>query len=89
MGLGADKVVLKQTVHDPELTISIKGYVKFTNGSHKGSYGKVQAMDDGNGRVIVKLALGGSVSVSEMLLIPVTKKDYEKNSKVLSMYKSN
>ncbi|KAL0271976.1 UNVERIFIED_CONTAM: hypothetical protein PYX00_005122 [Menopon gallinae] len=87
LGLGADKVVLQQTAHDPDLTISIKGYVKFVNGSHKGSYGQVEAMDDNNGRVIVKLALGGSVSVSEMLLVPVTKKEYEKNSKVLSMYK--
>lgn len=83
LGLGADKV-LARPPESEDLTIALKSYVKFRSGQRNGAYGQVEAVDADCGRVVVKLALGGNVSVSELLLIPVTRKDYEKNSKVLS-----
>lgn len=86
LGLGADKVVAKPAEGDEELTIAVKSYVKFVSGHNFGKYGQVEAVDGDTNRVVVKLALGGEiVSVSELILTPVTKKDYEKNSKIISL----
>ncbi|GLV35992.1 uncharacterized protein CBL_09790 [Carabus blaptoides fortunei] len=64
----------------------VKGaYIKVIAGYHKGSYGQIMGFDDESGRFIIKLALANiNVSLNEFLVTPVTKEDYNKNSKVLN-----
>ena len=76
----------KPSAENEDLTIAVKSYVKFVSGSNNGRYGQVQDVDAETNRVTVKLALGGVITVSENILVPVTKKEYEKNSKIISEY---
>ncbi|EEC17137.1 hypothetical protein IscW_ISCW012812 [Ixodes scapularis] len=48
----------------------------------------VEGLDDDNGRVIVKLALGGSAAtVNESFITLVTKKEYARDGKLLNKNK--
>lgn len=50
---------------------------------------QVQGLDDEAGRVIVRTALKGEVlTLHEFLVIPVTKEEYARNSKILSEFLS-
>ncbi|KAL3211231.1 hypothetical protein MRX96_036574 [Rhipicephalus microplus] len=66
----------------------IGAYIRIEEGSHKDLYGQVEGLDDENARVIVKLALGGkTVTVSELFVSLVSKKDYQKYGKLLNKEK--
>lgn len=91
MGLGADKLALQKKAAKSkekgaeELKVCKGSFVKITCGKYKSSYGEVEGFDDEEGRVVVKLALGGSkVSLTEFMVEAVTQTEYSKNSKVLS-----
>ncbi|CAK9824987.1 Omega-amidase NIT2 [Anthophora retusa] len=91
MGLGADKVTLQKQNTDSkkpeeELKIEKGTFVKIIAGKQANSYGQIEGFDDDAGRLIIKLALGGNtISVNEFMVQPVTKSEYSKNSKVLTL----
>ena len=58
--------------------------MKIIAGKQSNNYGQIEGFDDDAGRLIIKLALGGNISVNEFLVQPVTKSEYSKNSKVQS-----
>jgi hypothetical protein len=46
---------------------------------------QIEGMDDYSGRVFIKLAIGNIIeSVQEFMLLPVSKEEYTKSSKVIS-----
>ncbi|XP_069501386.1 G-patch domain and KOW motifs-containing protein [Ambystoma mexicanum] len=60
--------------------------VQIETGAHKELYGKVEGVDPDNARAMVKLAIGGKVvTVTQYSLRLVSKKEFEKNSKDLSL----
>ncbi|OAD55173.1 G patch domain and KOW motifs-containing protein [Eufriesea mexicana] len=93
MGLGADKVTLQKKNIDSkkqeeELKIEKGTFVKVIAGKQSNNYGQIEGFDDDAGRLIIKLALGGStISVNEFMVQPVTKSEYSKNSKILNAKK--
>ncbi|XP_066590900.1 uncharacterized protein [Prorops nasuta] len=92
MGLGADKVSIQKhnskTKQEEELKIEKGSFVKIIAGKQSNNYGEIQGLDDDAGRLIVKLALGGStISLNEFMVQPVSKTEYSKNSKVLNATK--
>ncbi|CAD5114699.1 DgyrCDS3743 [Dimorphilus gyrociliatus] len=95
MGLGADKSQVTQNkknkrIKDAEETEEdlklVKGaYCILTSGKFEDYYGIIEALDENNGRAIVKLALRPeSVSVSQYHVDAVSSKEYEKYSKYLN-----
>jgi G patch domain/KOW motif-containing protein len=53
------------------------------------SYLQVEGIDEDNARVVIKLTLSSSViTLNQMAVRLVTKKDYDKNSKYLSEYQN-
>ena len=91
MGLGADKAQIQKQIAasksaEAENLKLVKGaYVKIIIGKHSGNYGQIEGLDDDAGRLIIKLAIGGSViSVNESMVHPVSRNEYDKNAKVLS-----
>ncbi|XP_006613366.1 deaminated glutathione amidase-like [Apis dorsata] len=89
MGLGADKVTQQKNTdsnkQEEELKIEKGTFVKIIAGKQSNNYGQIEGFDDDAGRLIIKLALGGSIiSVNEFMVQPVTKSEYSKNSKVLT-----
>uniref|UniRef100_A0A023FKC7 G-patch domain-containing protein n=1 Tax=Amblyomma cajennense TaxID=34607 RepID=A0A023FKC7_AMBCJ len=92
LGLGAEgkmgkppPIVAKE---EGELVLKTGAYVRIEQGPNKDLYGQVEGLDDDNGRVIVKLALGGkTVSVSELFIALVSKKDYQRDGKLLNKEK--
>lgn len=92
MGLGADKAIkAKPLLVAPEnnevLEIKKNAYVKVLAGKHQDLYGQIEGLDDHAGRVIVKMALGGTKeSFNEFLLQPVPKKEFQQYGKVISEY---
>uniref|UniRef100_A0A8D8YV67 G patch domain and KOW motifs-containing protein n=1 Tax=Cacopsylla melanoneura TaxID=428564 RepID=A0A8D8YV67_9HEMI len=92
LGLGADRSSVTQTAKansNTEDSKLIKNCcVKITGGISKNCYGKLESFNEDSGRVVVKLAIRDEhVTVSETLLIRVTKDEYDKNSRVINMNK--
>lgn len=94
MGLGADKVQLAAAAAaanasikkgDEELKMVKGAYVKVIVGRNQGRYAQVEGFSDDDGRILVKMAIGGNVDyVFESTVCLVTKSDYSKNSKLLN-----
>ncbi|XP_018376053.1 PREDICTED: nitrilase homolog 2 isoform X2 [Trachymyrmex cornetzi] len=90
MGLGADKKALqkqdgKTQKEEEELRIQKGSFIKIIAGKRSNAYGQIEGFDDA-GRLIVKMALNGNtISVNECIVQVVTKPEYSKNSKVLTL----
>lgn len=91
LGLGADKVIAENQKKkskegkEEELYIVKNSYVKITTGKYSGYYGKVVSLDEDNGRVVVDITIKKeTVSFSEFMLHPVTKAEFDKESKVIN-----
>ncbi|XP_044727661.1 G-patch domain and KOW motifs-containing protein homolog 1-like [Chrysoperla carnea] len=95
MGLGADKLRTDKnstksqaTNNGEQLKIIKNAYVKIISGRYNNMLGQVQGFDDDAGSIIIKLALTGNVvSLQEFLVEPITKSEYDKNSKVINLQK--
>ncbi|KAH0560726.1 G-patch domain and KOW motifs-containing protein [Cotesia glomerata] len=91
MGLGADKVVKKPSSSGDskkELKLEKGCFVKLIAGRLMGHYGEVKGFDEDKGRVMVKLSLVDDVQTfSEVMLDPVSKDEFDKNSKVINISK--
>lgn len=91
MGLGADKVVKKPSSSGDskkELKLEKGCFVKLIAGRLLGHYGEVKGFDEDKGRVMVKLSLLDDVQTfSEVMLDPVSKEEFDKNSKVINISK--
>ncbi|EFN76982.1 Nitrilase-like protein 2 [Harpegnathos saltator] len=91
MGLGADKVTLQKQNEKPrkeeeELRMEKGSFIKIIAGKQSNTYGQIEGFDEDAGRLIVKMALGGNtISVNECMVRAVTKAEYLKNSKVLTL----
>ncbi|XP_029664502.1 nitrilase homolog 2-like [Formica exsecta] len=90
MGLGADKLALQKkdgkiTKEEEELKIEKGSFIKIIVGKRSNTYGQIEGFDDA-GRLIIKMALNGNtISVNECIVQAVTKAEYLKNSKVLTL----
>ncbi|XP_013140352.1 PREDICTED: G patch domain and KOW motifs-containing protein isoform X2 [Papilio polytes] len=90
LGLGADKVIKDNQKNaskdnDKELAIVKNACVKITAGKYNGCYGKVVSLDDDNGRVMVNIPVKKeTVSLSEFMMQPVTKSEFDKQAKVIN-----
>ncbi|XP_063627284.1 G-patch domain and KOW motifs-containing protein [Cydia splendana] len=92
LGLGADKVIkenqkknVSKDKKDEELSIVKNAFVKITTGKYSGLYGKVVSLDEDNGRVMVDITIKKeTVSLSEFMMQPVSKSEYDKQSKVIN-----
>ncbi|XP_014483337.1 PREDICTED: nitrilase homolog 2 isoform X2 [Dinoponera quadriceps] len=90
MGLGADKVALQKQNGKPqkeeeELRIEKGSFIKIIVGKQSNTYGQIEGFED-EGRLIIKMALGGNTfSVNEGTVRVVTRAEYLKNSKVLTL----
>ncbi|XP_045513698.1 G-patch domain and KOW motifs-containing protein [Pieris brassicae] len=90
LGLGADKVVKENQKkstreNDEDLAIVKKAFVKITMGKYAGFYGQVVSLDEENGRAMVDISIKKeTVSLSEFMMQPVSKSDYDKQSKVIN-----
>lgn len=95
MGLGADKVLKKPKLlvapaANETLEIKKNAYVRILGGKNKDLYGQIEGLDDHAGRVIVKLALGGSKEAfNEFMVQPVSKQEYQQYGKVISEHFQN
>lgn len=92
LGLGADRKMGKPppmvAKKEGELVLKTGAYVRIEQGPNKDLYGQVEGLDDENARVILKLALGGkTVTVSELFVTLVSKKDYQRDGKLLNKEK--
>lgn len=92
LGLGAapKKVENKEgkSKEEEELKLKRGAFILIDNGSKKGQYGEVEGLDEENGRVVVKLALGNAVtSVSENIIKLVTKTEFKEKGKVVNLDK--
>ena len=93
MGLGAKKLMIQKQIADSksagnkDLKIIKDAFVKIIVGKWAGNYGQIAGLDDECGRLMIKLTIGGEIiSVSESLVQPVSKDEYNENAKVLSEY---
>lgn len=88
LGLGADASALnkaKDKNKNEEKLELIKGaYVHIIQGRHQGFYGEVLGLDEENARVIVKLSNDKTATFPELSVEVVSKKVYEKESKVIN-----
>ncbi|CAG9831302.1 unnamed protein product [Diabrotica balteata] len=97
LGLGASVLINSETPLQPAIDnkgqalVLKKGcYARIIAGNNKGSYCEVQGLDDEAGRVVVKTSLKSNIlTLNEFMLVPVTKEEYSKSSKVINsaMYK--
>lgn len=93
MGLGADKMALqkqsektRKNGEEEELRMQKGTFIKIIAGKQCHTYGQIEGLDEDVGRLIVKMALNGNtVSVNECTVQAVTKEEFLKNSKVLSL----
>ncbi|XP_021951066.1 G-patch domain and KOW motifs-containing protein isoform X1 [Folsomia candida] len=68
-----------------ELLFKIGAGACIQRGADKGMYGRVEAFDEDNNRVVIKLAINGKMStVSKFHIVLVTESDYKGKSKVLN-----
>ncbi|CAH2087436.1 unnamed protein product [Euphydryas editha] len=95
LGLGADKMIKKNQKKksskdeekDENLSIVKNSFVRITSGKYSGYYGKVVSLDEDNGRVMVDITVKKeTISLSEFMMQPVTKSEYDKQSKVISKF---
>ncbi|NP_001007208.1 G-patch domain and KOW motifs-containing protein [Danio rerio] len=101
LGLGADRSAIKDLEpgvpkrppkpgdekgkEEEALVLGPGGCVQVLAGAHKDLYGKIEGVDPDNGRVVVKLAIGGkTVTIIQHSIKLVTRKEYDKYSKDLS-----
>ncbi|CAG9770241.1 unnamed protein product [Ceutorhynchus assimilis] len=89
LGLGAIKVEVsekKATDKDgKELTLVKGGFAKAVMGPQNGNYGEIQGFDEETGRVIMKVyPKGDIININELMLVPVTKEEFSKGSKILN-----
>ncbi|XP_038221982.1 G-patch domain and KOW motifs-containing protein [Zerene cesonia] len=92
LGLGADKVIKenqkkksKSKDNEEELAIVKKSFVKITTGKYAGFYGQVVSLDEENGRAMVDIPIKKeTVSLSEFMMQPVPKSEYDRESKVIN-----
>ncbi|CAH1121103.1 unnamed protein product [Ceutorhynchus assimilis] len=89
LGLGATKIELpeqKATDEDGnELILMKRGFAKVVMGPQNGNYCEVQGFDEEAGRVIVKVyPKGDIININEVMLVPVTKEEFSKGSKILN-----
>ncbi|XP_064631963.1 G-patch domain and KOW motifs-containing protein-like [Lineus longissimus] len=94
LGLGADRSNAKKddkskkTEEEQELEMKKGTYCQVQTGHHKDMYGQIIATDTENSRVMVKLAIGGeTVNLLQFLVRLVTKKEYDKSSKIINKAK--
>ncbi|CAO1338862.1 unnamed protein product [Diamesa hyperborea] len=93
MGLGADKVIKKQALliqptQSEKLEVKRNACVKILAGKHMNLYGTIEGFDEGGGRVIVKLAIGGlKMTLNEFMVQPISKEEFAQYSKVLNTKK--
>ncbi|CAN8018581.1 unnamed protein product [Ixodes persulcatus] len=92
LGLGAESKLSKPpplvAKEEGDLVLRRGAYVRIEQGQYKDMYGQVEGLDDDNGRVIVKLALGGSAAtVNESFITLVNKKEYARDGKLLNKSK--
>ncbi|XP_061702281.1 G-patch domain and KOW motifs-containing protein [Syngnathoides biaculeatus] len=70
---------------EEHLVLGRGGCVLLESGAHKERYGKIEALDADNARVLVKLAIGGDVvSVHQYAVKLVGQKEYDRYGKDLS-----
>ncbi|XP_014365366.2 G-patch domain and KOW motifs-containing protein [Papilio machaon] len=90
LGLGADKVIKENQKNmskdnDKDLAIVKNACVKITTGKYNGCYGKVVSLDEDNGRVMVNIPIKKeTISLSEFMMQPVTKSEFDKQAKVIN-----
>lgn len=91
LGLGADALIKKKAAksnskeEEKELMIIKGGFVKITSGKYSGLYGKIISLDEDNGRVLVDITMKkDTVSLSEFMMEPVTKNEYDQQSRVIN-----
>lgn len=91
MGLGADKITIQKQIaaskkaEEGNLKLVKGACIKIITGKQSGNYGHIEGLDDDGGRLLIKLALGGSIiSINESLVQLVTKTEFDKYSKVLT-----
>ncbi|XP_075145427.1 uncharacterized protein LOC142220276 [Haematobia irritans] len=93
MGLGADKALkpkplLVAPAANEVLEIKRNAYVRILGGKHKDLYGQIEGFDDHAGRVIVKMAIGGSKEAfNEFLCQPVARKEFTEYGKCINTKK--
>ncbi|CAG9797243.1 unnamed protein product [Chironomus riparius] len=93
LGLGADKAIKKQKLliqpaPNEVLEIKKRAFIKILAGKHKNMYGTIEGFDDGGGRLIIKLAIGGlKVLMNEFMVQPIPKQEFAKYSKILNSEK--
>lgn len=92
LGLGAESKLSKPppmvAKEEGDLVLRRGAYVRIEQGQYKDLYGQVEGLDDDSGRVFVKLALGGSsAAVNELFVTLVTKKEYQRDAKLLNKNK--
>ncbi|XP_049610029.1 G-patch domain and KOW motifs-containing protein [Syngnathus scovelli] len=70
---------------EEQLVLGRGGCVLLESGAHKERYGKIEALDTDNARVLVRLAIGGDVvSVHQYAVKLVKQKEYDRYGKDLS-----
>ncbi|XP_057681545.1 G-patch domain and KOW motifs-containing protein [Corythoichthys intestinalis] len=75
----------REEEEEQSLVLARGGCVLLESGAHKERYGKIEALDADNARVLVKLAIGGDVvSVHQYAVKLVGRKEYDRYAKDLS-----
>lgn len=92
MGLGADQLlkknVQKQENTEEELKLKVGAYVQILLGRLDGQYGQIMGFDEGASMVMVKITRTGQTEkINENTFSLVTKRDYDKNSRVINIKK--
>ncbi|CAG0881022.1 unnamed protein product [Darwinula stevensoni] len=93
LGLGATRKAVKdpkgvEERDDPPAELKKGINVCILQGPHRGLYGQVEGLDPDTARVIVKLAISGSVeTISELAVKIVGSKEYRESSKILNKEK--
>ncbi|XP_023018662.2 G-patch domain and KOW motifs-containing protein [Leptinotarsa decemlineata] len=94
LGLGANKLVKSElsaesnSGREKSLILHQGAFAKIIAGSHKANYCEVQGFDDQDGKVIVRTSLKGEIlTLNEFLVVPVTKEEYLKYSRLLNKTK--
>ena len=83
--VGGENGAKKSSSSNEDLTMKKGAHVVVERGAHRGSYGKVEGLDEETARVVVKLSVGGdSISISENVVRVVTRDEYKKYSKVIN-----
>ncbi|CAO4374869.1 unnamed protein product [Caenorhabditis nigoni] len=60
-------------------------FIKVVDGRNKGIYGKVEGRDDDSNSFFIRTAIGGkSIKVSQIVVVAVSAKEYERDSKCLN-----